>query len=203
MAKIRLYGDLKQFGDKFDMNIKTAAEGLNGLYCQIDGLRQKIMDGWFRVRINGVDMTNNNLQFGLHSRLPENAVIHIVPKVAGAKNGGILSAIAGAVMVVVGAWTGQYWLVGMGVGMMVGGVAQMLTKMPKTEMKSGESNRNTYFSSLDNTIAQGAPVPLCYGLTKIGSKVLSQGLETLEDIASKPQKIPAGRPSIVKDKKNG
>ena len=64
MAKIRLYGDLKQYGDKFDMNIETAAEGLRGLCCQIKGLQQRIIDGWFRVRINGVDMTTDNLQFG-------------------------------------------------------------------------------------------------------------------------------------------
>ncbi|MBI0005161.1 tail assembly protein [Gilliamella sp. W8126] len=188
MAKIRLYGDLKQYGYKFDMNIETAAEGLNGLYCQIDGLRQKIMDGWFRVRINGVDMTDDNLQFGLHSRLPENAVIHIVPKVAGAK-GGMFSFIAGAALavagVIVGVTTGiGFALVAAGAGMMLGGVAGLLTKTPKTEIKSGESNRNTYFSNLDNTIAQGAPVPMIYGRIKIGSKVLSQGLEVLEETTS-------------------
>lgn len=199
MAIVRFYGNLKQYGDKFNMNVETASEALNGLYYQIKGLKKQIMGGFFRVRINGVDMNEDNLQFGLHSRIPENAVIHIVPKVAGAKNGGILSAIAGAVMVVVGAWTGQYWLVGMGVGMMVGGVAQMLTKMPKTDkLKEGMANKNTYFSNLDNTIAQGAPVPLCYGLTKIGSKVLSQGLETLDDATNtdkNQQHQPHGRKS--------
>lgn len=199
MAKIRLYGDLKQYGDKFDMNIETAAEGLRGLCCQIKGLQQRIIDGWFRVRINGVDMTTDNLQFGLHSRLPENAVIHIVPKVAGAKNGGLFQFIAGAIMVVVGAWTfssGGGGLMAAGFGMMIGGVAQMLTKMPKTEIKSSESNRNTYFSNLDNTIAQGAPVPLIYGRMKIGSKVLSQGLELLEDnVSATSDDISIGKPS--------
>ena len=87
MAKIRLYGDLKQYGDKFNMNVETAAEALNGLYCQIKGLKKQIMDGFFRVRINGVDMNEGNLQFGLHSRIPQNAVIHIVPKTEGAKGG--------------------------------------------------------------------------------------------------------------------
>ena len=207
MAKIRLYGDLKQYGDKFDLNIETAAEGLKGLCCQIKGLQQRIIDGWFRVRINGVDMTTDNLQFGLHSRLPENAVIHIVPKVAGAKNGGIFQFIAGAIMVVVGAltsWSGGGALMAAGIGMMIGGVAQMLTKMPKTEIKSSESNRNTYFSNLDNTIAQGAPVPLIYGRMKIGSKVLSQGLELLEDnVSATSDRISIGRPSIGKGKKNG
>ena len=207
MAKIRLYGDLKQYGDKFDMNIETAAEGLRGMCCQIKGLQQRIIDGWFRVRINGVDMTNDNLQFGLHSRLPENAVIHIVPKVAGAKNGGVFQFIAGAIMVVVGAltsWCGGAALIAGGIGLMVGGVAQMLTKTPKTDkLKEGMANKNTYFSNLDNTIAQGAPVPVIYGQPKIGSKVLSQGLEVLEDTASIPQEISSGRPSIGKGKKNG
>lgn len=205
MAIVRLYGNLKQYGDKFNLNVETAAEAMNGLYCQIKGLKQKIMDGYFRVRINGVDMNEDNLQFGLHSRIPQNAVIHIVPQVAGAK-GGFLSAIAGAVMVVVGAWTGQYWLVGMGVGMMVGGVAMMLTKLPKTDKSAdGGTNKNTYFSNLDNTIAQGAPVPLCYGLIKIGSKVLSQGLETLDDATNTDKKptTPIPWAEIIKGKKNG
>jgi predicted phage tail protein len=185
MAIVRLYGNLKQYGDKFNMSVETAAEAMNGLYCQIKGLKQQIMDGYFRVRINGVDMNADNLQFGLHSRIPQDAVIHIVPQVAGAK-GGIFSFIAGAVMVVAGVVVGittgtGLALVAGGAGLMLGGVAQMLTKLPKTDKSAdGSTNKNTYFSNLDNTIAQGAPVPLCYGLTKIGSKVLSQGLDTID-----------------------
>lgn len=184
MAIIKFYGDLKQYGDKFRMNAETASEAMNGLYCQIKGLKKQIMDGWFRVRINGEDVNDNNIKFGLHSRIPQDAVIHIVPKTAGAK-GGAFSFIAGAALVVAGfAWgmtTGiGFGLIAGGAGLMVGGVAQMLTKLPKTKTTSGDSNKNTSFSSLDNTIAQGAPVPLCYGLIKIGSKVLSQGLETLD-----------------------
>lgn len=208
MAKICLYGDLKQYGNRFDMNIETAAEGLRGMYSQIKGLQQRIMNGWFRVRINGVDMTDDNLQFGLHSRLPENAVIHIVPKVAGAKNGGIFQFIAGAVMVVVGAltsWCGGGALIAAGIGLMVGGVAQMLTKNPKTDkVKEGLANKNTYFSNLDNTIAQGTPVPVIYGQPKIGSKILSQGLEILEDtISATSGDMSIGKSSIGKGKRNG
>ena len=184
MAIVKFYGNLKQYGDKFNMSVETASEALNGLYCQIKGLKKQIIDGYFRVRINGVDMDEDNLQFGLHSRIPQDAVIHIVPKTEGAK-GGAFSFIAGAVMFVVGAifyWTPVgYPLMASGLGMMIGGVAQMLTKLPKTDKLVGDKNNNTYFSNLDNTIGQGAPVPLCYGLTKIGSKVLSQGLETLDE----------------------
>ena len=206
MAIVRLYGDLKQFGDKFSMNIETASEGLNGLYCQIAGLRQRIIDGWFHVRINGVDITDENLAVGLHSRLPENAVIHIVPHVAGAKSGGIFGFIAGAALfvggLIVGVSTGiGFGLVAAGVGLMLGGVAQMLTQLPKTEKKSTDSNRNTYFSNLDNTMAQGAPVPLIFGRMRVGSKVLSQGLETLDEVESNVGDKPILLP--VKERKNG
>lgn len=184
MALIKFYSNLKQYGDKFKMDADTAAEALNGLYSQINGLKQTIKDGHFRVRINKQDMTEDSLRFGLHSKLPDDAVIHIVPVVAGAKNSGLFSVIAGAVMVIAGAFL--WWtpvgapMVMAGVGLMIGGVAQMLTKMPQPDNNSGGlTNKNTSFSSLDNSIAQGAPVPLCYGKMMVGSKVLSQGLETI------------------------
>ena len=206
MAKIRLYGYLKQFGDKFDMNVETASEGLNGLYCQIAGLRQRIIDGWFRVRINGIDINDDNLAVGLHSRLPENAVIHIVPHVAGAKSGGIFGFIAGAALVVAGVIADVapgvgFGLIAAGVGLMMGGVAQMLTRMPKTEKKTADSNRNTYFSNLDNTIAQGGVVSLIFGRMKVGSKVLSQELETLDEIESNVGDKPILLP--IKEKPRG
>jgi predicted phage tail protein len=188
VAIIKFYGNLKQFGDKFRINADTAAEALNGLYCQVDGLKKHIMNGHFRVRINRHDINDDNLQFGLHSKIPQDAAIHIVPKIAGAKNGGVFNFIAGAALVVIGVIGNIYggWgtpFIAAGMGMMVGGVAQMLTKLPKTDKSAdGGTNKNTYFSNLDNTIAQGAPVPLCYGEMKIGSKVLSQGLSVLEEV---------------------
>jgi len=176
MATIRFYGDLKQYGTKFKLNAETAAEALNGLYLQIKGLRQNIMQGYFRIRINGQDMTEDSLKFGMHTKLTEDAVIHLVPQVAGAK-GGIFSIIAGAAIAIVGIWAGSAFIA-VGIGLMLGGVSMMLTKLPTTNTTDESTSKNTSFSSLDNTIAQGAPVPLCYGTMKIGSKVLSQGLET-------------------------
>ena len=203
MAIIKFYGNLKQYGDKFRMNSETAAEALNGVCCQINGLKKAIVDGNFRVRINRIDMNEDNLQFGLHSRIPQDAVIHIIPAVAGAKNGGIFNIIAGAILVVVGVIGNIYggWgtpFIAAGIGMMAGGVAMMLTKLPKTDKADeGATNNNTYFSSLDNAIAQGSPVPPCFGRMKIGSKVLSQGLETIDDLmdADRPHFIPH-KPSI-------
>lgn len=185
MAIIRFYGDLKQFGTKFNMNVDTAAEALNGLYLQIKGLRQNIMNGYFRVRINGQDITEQTLKLGLHAKLTDNAIIHIVPRVVGAKKAGIFNCIAGALLVVVGVVASYYSgplgssIIASGLSLMAGGIAMMLTKLPSQPNPEETINKNTFFSNLDNTIAQGSAVPLCYGTMKIGSKVLSQGLEAL------------------------
>ena len=180
MAIVKFYGNLKQYGDKFKINAETAAEALNCLYLQIAGLKNDIKNGFFRVRVNRQDITEKTVQVGLQSRLPENSVIHIVPVAAGAKNGGIFNVIAGIAMVVIGCYSGQYWLAGLGAGMIVGGVSQMLTKLPKTKDTSDEARKSTSFSSLGNATAQGAPVPLAYGEIMVGSKVESEGVETMD-----------------------
>lgn len=193
MATLRLYGDLQRFGKRFDLSIKTAAEGLHALYLQIPGLRQKISDGWYQVRIAGKDVTPDDVTARLHEPLPSGAVIHIVPRMEGAKNGGMFQFVAGAVLAVVGyalGWTGIGAVVGsIGVSMMVGGIAQMLTPTPKSPTSSHADNgkASVYFSSVDNMIAQGNPVPIPYGEIMCGSRVISQEITTRDE--STPEKI--------------
>ncbi|EPR3453443.1 tail assembly protein, partial [Escherichia coli] len=61
------------------------------------------------------------------------------------------------------------------------GVAQMLAPKAKTpEYKSTDNGKqNTYFSSLDNMIAQGNPVP--YGEMLVGSRRISQDISTRDE----------------------
>lgn len=161
---------------------------MNCLYCQLDGFKQKIMNGWFRVRINKKNINQDNLKLALHTKLSDNAVIHITPKVAGAKSGGIFSFIAGAALVVAGFVVGGtvgFGLMAGGGGLMIGGVAQMLTKTPKVKY-SGDSDerKSTSFSNLENTAAQGSVMPVPCGRIMVGSRVMSQGVET-QDVETK------------------
>lgn len=193
MATLRLYGDLQRFGKRFDLSIKTAAEGLHALYLQIPGLRQKIQEGWYQVRIAGKDVTPDDVTARLHEPLPAGAVIHIVPRMEGAKNTGIFQVVVGAVLTVVGiatSWTGVGAAVGAaGIAMMAGGVVQMLTPTPKSPTSSHADNgkASVYFSSVDNMIAQGNPVPIPYGEIMCGSRVISQEITTRDE--STPDKV--------------
>ncbi|EEF9465893.1 tail assembly protein [Salmonella enterica] len=199
MARVCLYGDLQRFGRRTDLSIKTAAEGIRALAVQIPGFRQRLSEGWYQVRIAGEDVSANNLTARLHEPLPPGAVIHIVPRMEGAKRGGIFQVVLGVVAIGAAFLTGgasmAAWgalstgLFTAGASMMLGGVAQMLTPQPKAPSMHNADNgkQNTYFSSLDNMVAQGNPLPVAYGEVMTGSRRISQELSTRDE--SSPDKV--------------
>ncbi|EBQ7118750.1 tail assembly protein [Salmonella enterica] len=199
MARVCLYGDLQRFGKRFSLSIKTAAEGVYALAMQIPGFRQRMSEGWYQVRIAGRDVAPDDATARLHEPLPTGAVIHIVPRMAGAKSGGIFQVVLGAVAIAAAFWTGgasmAAWgalstgLFTAGASMMLGGVAQMLTPQPKAPSMHNADNgkQNTYFSSLDNMVAQGNPLPVAYGEVMTGSRRISQELSTRDE--SSPDKV--------------
>lgn len=156
-------------------------------------------EGWYQIRIAGEDVSEQTLSARLHEPLPPGAVIHIVPRMAGAKSGGVFQIVLGAVAIAAAFWTGgaslAAWgafstgLFTAGVSMMLGGVAQLLAPQPKApSMHSADNGKqNTYFSSLENMVAQGNPVPVPYGEIMTGSRRISQELSTRDE--SSPDKV--------------
>lgn len=76
--------------------MKTGAEAIRALATQLPAFRQKLNEGWYQVRISGRDAGENELSARLNEPLANGAVIHIVPRLAGAKSGGIFQAVLGA-----------------------------------------------------------------------------------------------------------
>ncbi|OOD56245.1 phage tail protein, partial [Escherichia coli] len=148
MARICLYGDLQRFGRRIDLRVKTGAEAIRALATQLPAFRQKLSDGWYQVRIAGRDVSTSGLTAQLHETLPDGAVIHIVPRVAGAKSGGVFQIVlgaaaiagsfftAGATLAAWGAAIGAGGMTGilfsLGASMVLGGVAQMLAPKART-----------------------------------------------------------------------
>lgn len=190
MITVCLYGDLRQYGRRFNLHAESPAEALHALFTQIGGLREHIRDGVYQVRFKRQDHNEDSIRDVF--KRPDSGVLHIVPRVAGAGRGA--SIIVGAALIgasflfpgflgagaltVFGA-SANSMLFMMGAGMLLGGVSQLLTKQPNFDMGAGaESSRNTSFSNLSNTAAQGRPVPLAYGICYCGSRVISQGVES-------------------------
>lgn len=193
MVNVRFYGSLKQFGTEFRLDCKTPAEVVQALTSQIPKLRQFIQQGLFTVRVGREYLDNRYLEQGLNQYLKDDAKVHFTPVLKGSKKAGLFQTIVGAVMVVVGAVFQQYYLVGAGIAMVAGGVAQMLTKMPPMSTgKDAERKQSTSFSNLSNMAAQGRPMPLAYGRIRVGSLIISQGVETM-DIERQPPEEKKGK----------
>ncbi|THA07340.1 tail assembly protein [Rodentibacter pneumotropicus] len=192
MVKVRFYGVLKQFGTEFDLEVNNTAEIVRALTSQIPNLRQFLQQGLFKVRIGKDYLDNRYLEKGMFYQLKDKMVVCFTPVLKGAKRGGLFQVLVGAALIgasflipgagLFGGLITNSMVFGMGTALLLGGVSQMLTPMPKmsgiTDEK--EKKQSTAFSNLGNLVAQGRPMPLAYGRIRTGSLIISQGVETLD-----------------------
>ena len=185
LKTIKLYGILaKKFGKEFRLDVENTREAMRALSVQVPGFEKFMLHAHeqglrFAVFQDKQNISEKELDMSTDAR-----VIKIVPKVVGAGgDGGILNTILGAVLIVVGVVM-NVWapgsgtaLIGAGIGMFVGGVAQML--MPKVDNKQDQNqdgNKSNFgFGGAVTTIAQGNPVPVLYGQREIGGFIASAG----------------------------
>ncbi|NAR86285.1 tail assembly protein [Acinetobacter haemolyticus] len=186
LKKIKLYGILaKKFGKEFHLAVDNTREAMRALCVQVQGFEHFMLHAHeqgleFAVFQDKQNISETELDMNTSAK-----VIKVVPKVKGA--GGAVQVILGAVMIAAAFVTGgtslaawgalQGALFGAGVGMMVGGVAQML--MPKVEAiqdQNQDGNKaNKGFGGAVTTVAQGNPVPVLYGQREVGGFIASAG----------------------------
>lgn len=187
LKTIKLYGVLgKKFGKEFKLAVESTREAVKALSVQVPGFEQFMLTAHeqglsFAVFQDDENISEDQIDFDTSAK-----VIKIVPKVIGAGgDGGVINLILGAVMVVVGAWTGQGWLVGMGIGMVAGGVAQMLTPKVDAQDQNQDGNKsNKGFGGAVTTIAQGNPVPILYGQREVGGFIVNAGQFAVDTFSS-------------------
>ncbi len=213
---VRLYGVLgSKFGRKFSLVLESnsPAEAIAALSNQIKGFGEFLMNAKDRGLGFAVFSGKRNLKEEDLSKPSDYGDIRIAPILLGSKSGGMFNIIAGAVLFIVGGiisgWSmgagsgvGGY-LMQAGLGMMLGGVVQMLSPQPKA-LKSGDrpDNQPSYvFNGAVNTQAQGNPVPVLYGRMIVGSAVVSAGIHA-EDYAPATAGVGAGTNLLGRNPKN-
>lgn len=185
LKTIKLYGILaKKFGKEFQLDVASTREAMRALSMQIPGFEHFMLHAHEQGITFAVFQDKYNIgesEIDMHT---EANVIKVVPRVMGA--GGVIQTIVGAVLVVVGvlitigtlgggAPLGAA-LIGAGVGMMVGGIAQMLMPKIESQDENQDGNRaNKGFGGAVTTVAQGNPVPILYGEREIGGFIASAG----------------------------
>ncbi|BBE78441.1 MULTISPECIES: tail assembly protein [Phytobacter] len=187
----------KKFGRVHRFHVADIREMLRAMCSQVPGFKKYMSNAhhsgvrfaFFRDGENiGVE------EFELTSTASE---FTMMPVTEGAKQGGVLQIVIGAVALVAAFFTAggslALWgaamsagaisattvLTGIGLSMMLGGVVQMLTPQPKINIGASSStdNKPNYaFGAPVNTVAMGYPVPLLYGKREIGGAIISAGL---------------------------
>lgn len=185
LKTIKLYGILaKKFGKEFRLEVENTREAMRALSVQVPGFEHFMLHAHeqgleFAVFQDKQNISETELDMSTSAK-----VIKVVPKVKGA--GGAFQTIIGAVLVVVGiVVTGMSFgsagavgaaLIGAGVGMMVGGIAQMLMPKIENQDQNQDGNKaNKGFGGAVTTIAQGNPVPVLYGQREVGGFIASAG----------------------------
>lgn len=194
LRKIKLYGKLAKFIGKrvLEADVATAAEAVRFLVANWPEVEKHMADQHYRVSAGTYDLSLDEI----HDPAGQQ-VIKIVPVVAG--GGGAAAKIIIGVLLIAGAFfTGgatigllglaapvavSTVMAGVGVTLVLGGVAQLISPVPKmpSGMDSQQDPRKSYsFSGVQNTSRQGTPVPVVYGETLVGSVVISAGIDTVQ-----------------------
>jgi predicted phage tail protein len=211
MKVVKVYGALrKRLGQcRFQFEADTPAQAIKALIANFPGLDKWLIDSeqdgvGYRVTI-GKEKIGEAEAAALLLPWSERDVFSITPVIAGAGEGAgsILAGIGlVALAFVIGPAAGGFLGIGAGLGgagmglvggafasavgflgvsLVVGGVAQMLSPAPTfsgfERGKEAARLESFNFSGITNTVQQGMPVPICYGRCYIGSAVISSGLD--------------------------
>jgi predicted phage tail protein len=183
LRKIKLYGRLAKFIGKrtLQADVATAAEAVRFLVANWPEVEKHMADQHYRVSVGTYDVSVDEI----HDPAGQQ-VIKFVPVVAGA--GAVGKIIAGIALIALSFIPGigalaVSLMVGLGTSLVLGGVAQLISPVPKppTGADSEQDPRKSYsFSGVQNTSRQGTPVPVVYGETIVGSVVISAGIDTVQ-----------------------
>lgn len=169
MLTFRFTGNLRRHFRKITLNVKTPAQGLRLLFAQNQLFKRDFLKSKMRMRISGEDIKENDLNFHMHRNFEDNGTIIFVPVIEGA---------------LIGAGVATWVMIGLTVASVALSIYMMSTMKTKTSAEAAEADTitNNSFTSIDNRVGQGKPVPLLIGEMVVGSNVISLGIDTTNNM---------------------
>lgn len=187
MKTIKLHGVLAdKFGETFRLAVESAHEATHAIACQNPEFKRFMLEAEQNGMRFAIFMDEKNIGEDEVYNASSAKTVHVVPRIMGA--GGVadvLQVVVGAIMVGVGVFASgitagtSTFLIGTGLGLMMGGIASMLMPTPDMGELDEDGNRaNNGFGGAVTTVAQGNPVPVLYGERYIGGFIMSAGIFT-------------------------
>ena len=195
MRKIKLYGELvKITGHKeLEAAVNTTAQAVSFLVNNFPELESHMSSRYYQVLLDREEEVNiEELHFPIGQ-----SDIKFVPVISG--SGGIGKALLGGALIAMSFGVGGLFTApltmsggfaaaglgakaafGIGAGLVLGGVSDMLFPTPKMPQFSSEQDPRLSFSfsGTQQTSRAGTPVPLVYGEIFTGSVVISSSIDT-------------------------
>ena len=195
MRKIKLYGELvKITGHKeLEAAVNTTAQAVSFLINNFPELEGHMANKYYQVLLGKENLNIEELHFPVGQ-----SDIKFVPVVSG--SGGIGKALFGGALIALSfgvggiftsainfgaggfaaAGLGAKAAFGIGAGLVLSGVSDMLFPVPKAPQFSSEQDPRLSFSfnGTQQTSRAGTPVPLVYGEIFTGSVVISSSIDT-------------------------
>jgi predicted phage tail protein len=196
LRTIKVYGPMATFLKRrvFKADVANPAEAVRFLIANFPALERHMADQYYKVQVSDRALELGSAPDELHLPIGQQETISIIPVMAGAGATGRI--IAGVLLVAVaiafpliGATAAQV-AAGMtisavsanialvGASLIIGGVAQLLTPIPKIGGAEDDPRESYSFSGVQNVSRQGVPVPIVYGEMIVGSIVISAGIST-------------------------
>lgn len=165
MLKFRFTGNLRRYYGKVCLNVDTPAQGLNLLIAQNHEFKKAFLSTPLRLRIAGKDYDEKTAPAAVNSKYPDGTTVIVAPVVEGG--------IAGIGVV-------SWILIGVSVVSVAFSIFMSRNMKVKTSAESTQDNTisNNTYTSIENKVGQGRPVPILLGEMKIGSNVGSLGIDT-------------------------
>lgn len=199
MVRVKFYGNLKRFepNEPIVLEVSSFKELMSGLLSQIQGLSQHLRKGYYKVRIGKRYLSEEQIKTNPTMTLADDCTVHFTPVVVGAGKSGVLSIVAGALLIGAAFMLGPMgfgmvqgmtamMMGSMGASLLLGGAMQMLTRPPdmNTKLSDSEKQQSTSFSNIRNLTPQGRPIPLLYGKMMTSLILISQGIDTFDDVTT-------------------
>ncbi|MDN0103068.1 tail assembly protein [Yersinia bercovieri] len=164
MLIFRFAGNFRRHFRQITLKVDTPSQGLRLLLAQCPEFKRDFYKSKIRMRVDGNDVSNDTLNFHMDRHLRDGATVLFVPIVEGA----ITGVAAMWIMVAVTVASVAYSLYM---------TSNMKTKTSAESAQSGTITNNS-FTSAENKVGQGRPVPLLLGEMVVGSNVGSLGIDT-------------------------
>jgi len=185
MTEVILHGALgRKFGKVHYFNINKPIDAIRALMANKKGFRHALK-AWGRKGFLYEMICNGNLIENEQELLNTQNIkrIELAPVILGASKE--IKIVLGVILIVVGAiFIATGWLaplgkfmVSMGVGLLIGGILEILFPVSIPSFHTEAAGRSFIFSTTGNSTTRGAPVQIGYGRLRVGSQVISTNLE--------------------------